>query len=78
MEITAAQFAQIEHCLPRQRGSVSLSNLQVLNAILYVAEYESHGDDVGGGLSGGHHCVRQAHRMSLSEVRPPTSEHRSS
>jgi transposase len=39
MEITAAQFAQIEHCLPLQRGNVSMSNLQVLNAILYVAEH---------------------------------------
>jgi transposase len=38
VEITAAQFAQIEHCLPRQRGNVRLSNLQVLNAVLYVAE----------------------------------------
>jgi len=38
VEITATQFAQIEHCLPRQRGNVSLSNLQVLNAVLYVAE----------------------------------------
>ena len=39
MEITADQFAQIEHCLPTQRGNVSLSNLQVFNAILYVAEH---------------------------------------
>ena len=39
MEITAEQFAAIEHCLPRQRGNVSLSNLQVVNAILYVAEH---------------------------------------
>src|SRR5665213_2074983 len=39
MEITQAQFAQIEHCLPTQRGNVSLSNLDVLNAILYVAEH---------------------------------------
>ena len=39
MEITAAQFEQIEHCLPTQRGNVSLSNLQVLNAILFVAEH---------------------------------------
>lgn len=38
MEITAEQFSKIEHCLPRQRGNVSLSNLDVLNAILYVAE----------------------------------------
>jgi hypothetical protein len=33
MEITAAQFEQIEDCLPTQRGNVSLSNLQVLNAV---------------------------------------------
>lgn len=38
MEITPAQFVQIEHCLPLQRGNVSVSNLAVLNAILYVAE----------------------------------------
>jgi transposase len=38
MEITEAQYHLIEGCLPRQRGNVSLPNLQVLNAILYVAE----------------------------------------
>jgi transposase len=38
MEITDAQYRLIEHCLPIQRGNVSLSNLRVLNAILYVAE----------------------------------------
>src|ERR1051326_9224760 len=39
MEISEAQFKRIEHCLPTQRGNVSLTNLQVLNAILYVAEH---------------------------------------
>ena len=39
MEITEAQFARITPCLPVQRGNVRLSNLQVLNAILYVAEH---------------------------------------
>ncbi len=39
MEITKAQFEQVADCLPRQRGNVSLTNLQVLNAILYVAEH---------------------------------------
>ena len=39
MEITQAQVEQIEHCLPKQRGNVSLSNLAVLNAVLYVAEH---------------------------------------
>lgn len=38
MELTPAQFSKIESSLPRQRGNVSLSNLQVINAILYVAE----------------------------------------
>jgi len=38
MEITTEQFERIAHCLPRQRGNVSLSNLQVLNAVLYIAE----------------------------------------
>ena len=38
MEITQEQYRRIEPELPRQRGNVSLSNLTVLNAILYVAE----------------------------------------
>jgi len=39
MKLTASQYKNIESFLPRQRGNVSLSNLQVLNAILYVAEH---------------------------------------
>src|SRR5437868_15053424 len=38
MEITEEQYARIKHSLPVQRGNVSLSNLQFLNAFLYVAE----------------------------------------
>jgi len=38
MEITEEQFARIKDSLPVQRGNVSLTNLQVLHAILYVAE----------------------------------------
>ena len=38
MEITQEQFSRIEEFLPVQRGNVSLSNLQVVNAILFVAE----------------------------------------
>jgi transposase len=38
MEITEEQYARIKDGLPVQRGNVSLTNLQVLNAILYVAE----------------------------------------
>ena len=38
MEITEAQYERIKSALPVQRGNVSLTNLQVLNAVLYVAE----------------------------------------
>ena len=38
MEITDTQYRRIAACLPRQRGNVSMTNLAVLNAILYVAE----------------------------------------
>lgn len=38
VEITEEQYRRIEDCLPRQRGNVSMSNLQVINAILHVAE----------------------------------------
>ena len=38
MEITVEQYEKIKDSLPIQRGNVKLENLQVLNAILYVAE----------------------------------------
>ncbi len=39
MELTQAQYERIAPHLPVQRGNVSLSNRQVLNVILYVAEH---------------------------------------
>src|SRR6516162_430070 len=39
MEITEAQYQRIASSLPRQRGNVTLPNLQLLNALLYVAEH---------------------------------------
>lgn len=39
MNISEAQYRRIEAHFPRQRGNVSVSNLQFLNAILYVAEH---------------------------------------
>ena len=39
MEITEGQYARIQGSLPVQRGNVSLTNLQLLNALLYVAEH---------------------------------------
>jgi len=37
MELNEEQFFQIVHLLSRQRGNVRISNLQLLNAILFVA-----------------------------------------
>jgi transposase len=39
MEITNEQFAKIEHCLSLQCDNVSIGNLRMVNAILYVAEH---------------------------------------
>ena len=39
MELTQEQYLRIKSCLPRQRGNVNHSNLQILNAILFVAEH---------------------------------------
>ena len=39
MEINEEQYARIKDSLPVQRGNVSLSNLELLNALLYVAEH---------------------------------------
>jgi transposase len=38
MELTESQYQRIADCLPRQRGNVSMTNLRLLNALLYVAE----------------------------------------
>jgi transposase len=38
VEITETQFQRIESSLPRQRGNVKVTNLQFLNALLFVAE----------------------------------------
>jgi len=41
MEITEEHYARIKDSLPVQRGNISLTNLQVLNAIFYIAEQGS-------------------------------------
>ena len=38
MEITQSQYDQISDCFPKHRGTVSYSNLHVINAFLYIAE----------------------------------------
>jgi transposase len=38
VELTETQFQRINSVLPRQRGNVKVTNLQFLNALLFVAE----------------------------------------
>ena len=38
MKITREQYLKIKKYLPKQRGNVSMSNINLINAILYVAE----------------------------------------
>ena len=38
MELNYSQYQEIADGFPRQRGNVSMENLSVLNAFLYVAE----------------------------------------
>ena len=38
MKLNYSQYQEIADCFPRQRGHVSMENLSVLNAFLYVAE----------------------------------------
>ena len=38
MEIKREQYLKIKKYLPIQRGNVSMSNINLINAILYVAE----------------------------------------
>src|SRR5271154_747470 len=39
VELTESQYQRIADCLPRQRGNVSMTNLQLLNALLYMVEH---------------------------------------
>lgn len=38
MELTECHFERIAHCFPKPRGTLKYSHLEVLNAILYIAE----------------------------------------
>ena len=38
MEITQAQYDMIADCFPRHRGTLIYSNMQIINAFLFIAE----------------------------------------
>ncbi len=38
MKINQEQYEKIKHILPKQRGNVSIDNLTLINALLYICE----------------------------------------
>ena len=75
MEITPEQYALIEDCLPRQRGNVSLSNLDVLNAILYVAEHGCKWRGLPNRFGNWHTIYTRMNRWSKAGVLDRVFEH---
>ena len=75
MELTEAQYARIAPYLPVQRGNVRLSNLQVLNAILYVAEHGCKWRGLPGRFGKWHTVYTRMNRWAKSGVRDRVFEH---
>src|SRR3982751_5498803 len=68
MEITEAHHRRIETILPRPRGHVKRSNLELLNAILYVAERGCKWRGLPQRFGNGHTIYTRRNRWSKSGV----------
>src|SRR5277367_5600835 len=68
MELTQQQYEKIEDSLPLQRGNVRLSNLEVLNAILYVAEQGCKWRSLPGRFGNWHTIYVRMNRWAKSGV----------
>lgn len=68
MEITSVQYHLIEDLLPLQRGNVKLSNLNVLNAILYVAEKNCKWRNLPKEFGNWHSIYTRANRWAKSGI----------
>jgi transposase len=68
MEITAEQYKRIKDSLPIQRGNVKLQNIQVLNAILYVAEQGCKWRGLPSRFGNWHSIYTRMNRWAMSGV----------
>jgi transposase len=68
MEITSAQYEKIKDNLFVQRGNVSLDNLAVLNAILYVAEQGCKWRGLSPRLGNWHSIYTRMNRWAKNDV----------
>ena len=75
MELTEDQYQLIQPHLPVQRGNVSIPNLQVLNAILYVAEHGCKWRGLPKHFGNWHTIYTRMNRWSKSGVLDRVFEH---
>ncbi|GHA72395.1 hypothetical protein GCM10009007_11730 [Formosimonas limnophila] len=75
MKRTQTQYKQIKPVLPKQRGNVSLSNLQVLNAILYVTEHGCKRRGLPKHFGNWHTIYTRMSRWSKSDALTKVFEH---
>jgi transposase len=68
MEISEEQYARIKDSLPVQPGNVSLSNLQLLNSLLYVAEHGCKWRGLPKRFGNWHTIYTRMNRWSKNEV----------
>ena len=75
MELTQAQYDRIAPHLPVQRGNVTHSNQQVLNAILYVAEHGCKWRGLPARFGNWHTVYTRMNRWSKNGVLDRVFEH---
>ncbi len=75
MELTQAQYERIAPHLPVQRGNVTHSNRQVLNAILYVAEHGCKWRGLPARFGNWHTIYTRMNRWSKNGVLDRVFEH---
>ncbi len=68
MRISEEQYARIKDVLPVQRGNVSLTNLQLLNALLYVLENGSKWRQLPNQFGNWHTIYTRMNRWSKNGV----------
>ena len=68
MPLNEAQYRLIEEHLPTQRGNVSVTNLRVLNAILYLAEHDCSWRQLPKRFGNWHTVYTRMNRWSRSGV----------
>jgi transposase len=71
MAISEAQYRLIEHCLPKQRGNVRVTNLRVLNAILYIVESNCSWRQLPRSFGNWHTVYTRVRRWTQSGVLDP-------